>query len=239
MSNIFSGTKLKIFTALSEFVDTFMGEIAATSTVLYIYLNKRACDYGQPIVRIHTGDVLSKTGMSRKTLLDARNDLIANSLIRARLIDTRGTWEYEVLDPVTKGSLPVLGVVVDFALLPDKIILNFYGQHLNGFDGNNKFTCPFHYSSKRKPTFAVKLKQGDPKHASWMCSHCQKSGGLVSFLQIHKSLRRDQAAWEVKTSLQSIAGDKVGHFDAGEQLPDVVLPEDEIADESTLDDTPF
>jgi hypothetical protein len=160
-----------------------------STLALYMGLLTRATG---PLFRVPTGELLEQTGLSRPVLIAARNQLSnpkGLNLIRCAETTKQGVWEYELLNE-KGGKLATFADFVVFRDQPAEFIKAYYCDRLGVTDcledseGNLLFVCPFHSSTKDKPTLKVTIAHGEDFHGRFICGNrrrCRKNGGLIAF----------------------------------------------------------
>lgn len=196
-------------------------------TLLYVYLVSKA---DGPTARVHIGDIMEHTGMSRPTVVKARNSLRDDlKLIRFKETAKKGVWQYELLN-ISGGKLPTYEDYVKFDELPVDVIEAYYCSRLGvqnapGQDesGNLLFHCPFKFHSKSRPTLQVTIDVGHQFHGRFICGHprCEgQHGGMIKFEQVmaEKHGRMISAA----QAAQAVRSFAVGRMN-GDHLPHQAL----------------
>src|SRR5579871_6551750 len=141
------------------------GETQASTVLLYTYLLSKAKG---PLLRVHTGELLAETGLSRQTYINARDQLRKLNLITCEETAKQGVWQYELLGS-EGGKLPTFADYIKFADLSASDLEAYYANRLGVTsapdvdpNGNLKFHCPFHFSTKlRLRSLQVTINPGD------------------------------------------------------------------------------
>jgi hypothetical protein len=188
------------------------GNLASTSIVVLLYLVKAAAEYGSSIVRVHTEQIRKDTKLSRETVTKARKELEAFNLVASKETDSKGVWEYELLDPATGAAIPNRSSV-DYAKVSDWVAMEFY-RHLlpDRWDSKyEKFWCPF--ANHSHPSFRVHTARGTKKHGTWSCNQCGRDskgkrrgdyGGFIDLYERMHNVERNIATWRVQVIMQSL-----------------------------------
>jgi len=162
--------------------------VHCSTILLYVYLVRRATG---PTFRLHTGNILADTGLSRQTFLTAREALRSAGLLLYRETRKQGMWTYELLG-TDGGALPMHSDRVRFADLSPEDIEAFFANRLgvSGVpartpDGHPVFDCPFHVSKseRQQRTLRVTTDAGSENNGRYICNHrkCKRTGGLIQF----------------------------------------------------------
>jgi len=223
--NIFAaGTDATFGLSLPIFEKLLAADVKGRPSViqLYVYFVSKAT---APSVRLHTGDILHETRMSRPTFLQARDTLCSLKLIRARETNRQGFWEYEFR---TKSghALPTFDGFVDFKKVPADEIEAFYADRM-GFKmaqgeapgGNLLFDCPFHVAAtpKKQRTLTVTIDGGE-YHGHFICnnSKCKRHGGFIHFEKMLAEQQGKDITWdEAKRSVVSFLSSRNWAADQG------------------------
>lgn len=182
--------------------------------LLYVYLVSKA---SAPSFRLHTGDALLETGLSRQTFANARDSLCGLKLLRARETKKLGVWEYELL--TTSGHpLPTFDGFVDFRKIPADDVEAFYAERLGLQMAQDRapnavnllFDCPFHVAAtpKKQQTMVVTIDGGE-YHGHFTCNNtkCKRHGGFIHFEKLLAEQQgRDITFDEARRSVVSFFG---------------------------------
>jgi len=210
-------------------------EVEHSTVIIYLFLLRRAPG---PLYRLHVGDILESTGVSRGTYLKAR-DQLQDELRLFRFKDTRrkGVWEIELLGE-DGCLLPTFdGQYLRFSETTPAEIEAYYCDRLQvpGAGGRHAsddlfFDCPFHVQMKRKP--AMKVTIGGEFHGRYFCTsrRCAKNGGLIEFEQLiaertkQPALSRSDAARAVRNFIIRWRERQVRNADITHEPPAVPGP---------------
>jgi hypothetical protein len=183
-----------------------------SGTILYLHLLRWAKRAKANPFPAYTGDLLLDTGMSRNSLTQAREELVALGLIRAEeKPGSRGVWSYELRNPVTGGALPNRERVV-YSEVSDWVALEFYRRLiLGGQSESGAFACP---ACARAGTVHVTLSRGTAKHGRWVCRKCHRYGGFREWYAMVHGCDRQMATRGVRAMLQSLSDEEsnTGHL---------------------------
>lgn len=174
----------------------------------------------------YTGDLLLETGLSRETLIQARNELSALGLIQAEeKTGKRGVWFYELRNPVTGGPLPNRDRVI-YADVSNWVAMEFYRRIVpDGRSSNGIFDCP---SCKRIGTMRVTVDRGDEeRHGTWNCRKCHRYGGFQGCYAMVNNCDRQTATRGVRAMLQALISEEqeqTTQANAEESAEAVILP---------------
>lgn len=219
--SIFIPTDLDTFDVPVEIFDTLLAspKAGANAVLVYLYILRRAMSDG-PLVRFHTGEALNDIGISRPVFYESRDALVAVKLIRAKETEKQGVWQYEIRDGNGR-KLPTFDDYVVFADLTAAQLETYYADRLRvarapGQDasGNPLFTCPFHSSTRNRPSLRITV-DGGKHHGRYICGEsrrCGKRGGLVDFeiamaSQQGRSISRREAANAVRAFMMGIGSE--------------------------------
>ncbi len=189
--NIFRAGEYSTFAIARETFNKLLyaPKIKPSTVVLYLYLLREA---KHPLLRLHTPTITEQTGLDRKTVRRAVQDLIDLKLL---LIDpneesAKGFVLYELLNE-TGGKIPLSENWVEFKELTDQQVEAFYADRLGvlkapGYkEGRDVllFKCPFCAHSPNKHPFQVTLNKGGDYHGHFLCGskNCGKKGGMIHF----------------------------------------------------------
>jgi hypothetical protein len=194
------------------------------STLLYVYLLSRA---DGPTFRVHIADIIEHTGMSRPTVMKARNALRDDLKMIQFTTEagSKGYSLYELLN-VNGGKLATFEDYVKFNELRADVIEAYYASRLNvtkapGQDasGNLLFGCPFKLHTKSKPTLQVTINVGHQFHGRFVCGHPRcvgQHGGMVDFEQAMAEKRGRMIS--TSQAAQAVRSFVVGRMN-GDHLP--------------------
>lgn len=119
------------------------------------------------------GDLLECSGLSRPTLIDARNHLCQLKLVTAEeKRGAKGVWTFEMLNPATGGALLKPERVV-WADLSEWAVTEFY-KRLRP-ETRALYDCP---ACRRTGTLDIDMRP--ERRGRWNCRKCPKYGSLVN-----------------------------------------------------------
>lgn len=222
--NIFRPSDANTFAMPAKIIERILTdpEMKHTTAIAYLYIVSQA---KAPIVRIHTGDMLNDTGLSRPVFIEAREALLDARLIKAEETSKQGVWKYEILSE-HGGKLPTHDDYIVFKELGRELIEAYYSDRLgvNGVAGRPKdgrvlFRCPFHkgMNVKPKPTLTVTVDGGE-HHGRFFCGYkkCQRNGGLIQFEQWY-SEKKTGTSLDPKQAAQSVRAFMVERMQPAEE----------------------
>jgi hypothetical protein len=180
--NVFAAGGYSTFAVPVELFQRLLSEedVQDSVVVLYVFLLSRAT---APKFRLHVGEILAATGLSRGTLVKARKYLTNRRYIRCSEVKERnGWWVWEICGD--DGTLPTYEGYVSYADLTDSEIEKYYRNRLNDLPerdaaGDLKFSCPFCVHSPNKRPLRVSIS--GRYRGRFICGSkpCGRRGGFI------------------------------------------------------------